>query len=233
MTDENLAGGAGRPAQTTHPVLKFLREVAIILVIALVLSTLVRSFVMRSFYIPSSSMETTLAIGDRILVNQLPVPEVERGDIVVFDDPGGWLDPSLVAAYEPNPVLEFLGFVPSNAGSQLIKRVIGVGGDTVSCCDDQGRILVNGQPIEETYLDPGVAPSTVPFEVTVPAGHYWVMGDNRGNSLDSRYNMESSGGPYIPEENIVGTVFLINWPLDHFRWTGTPEDVFGVVPDSA
>ncbi len=206
---------------------------AIILVVALLLSVVLRTFVMQSFYIPSPSMASTLEVDDRIMVNKLPFGEVQRGDVVVFDDPGGWLADSTLAEYEPNPVLEFLGLVPSDAGSQLIKRVIGTGGDTVECCDDQGRLLVNGEPLDETYLDPGVAPSLVEFRVTVPEGHYWVMGDNRANSGDSRYAVNSAGGPFVPAESVVGRVFLLNWPLDRFTWVSVPKDVYAAVPEPA
>lgn len=208
-----------------------IREVAIIIVIALVVSWTLKTFVVRSFHIPSASMEDTLQVGDRVMVNQLFFNEIRRGDIVVFDDPGGWLSSDVSDQYKPNPVLVFVGLQPADAGTQLIKRVIGVGGDTVECCDAEGRILVNGEPVDEaSYLPEGTAPSDIPFSVEVPAGHYWVMGDNRGNSLDSRYNMDSSGGPFIPEDGVVGEVFVINWPLDRLRWTGGTEDEFADVP---
>src|SRR5699024_4278252 len=106
-------------------------------------------------------------------------------------------------------------------------------GDTIECCDDEGRLLVNGEPVDESdYLHSDVAPSDVPFSVEVPEDHYWVMGDNRSNSLDSRYNMDSAGGPYIPEEGIVGEVFVINWPMDRLRWMGGAEPAFDTVPDT-
>jgi len=208
-----------------------LREFAIIIVIALLVSWTLKTFVVRSFHIPSASMEQTLQVGDRVMVNQLFFNDVERGDIVVFDDPGGWLAPGVAAQYEPNPVLVFIGLQPADAGTQLIKRVIGVGGDTVACCDDAGRMTVNGEPIDESaYLHPGVAPSEVPFSVEVPEDHYWVMGDNRSNSLDSRYNADSEGGPFVPAEAVVGEVFVINWPMDRLRWMGGGDDAFDSVP---
>ena len=165
------------------------------------------------------------------MVNQLPWNEPERGQIIVFDDPGGWLPPAAAGTYQPNPILEFLGLVPANAGQQLIKRVIGVGGDTVECCDEQGRIKVNGQPIDESYVKSGTDPSAIKFNVEVPEGSYWVMGDNRSNSLDSRYNTESPGGPFVPKDNVVGTVFVINWPLDRFSRVKAATDVFADVPN--
>ena len=211
--------------------LRGLREIAIIVVIALVVSFAIKTFVVRSFYIPSSSMENTLQIDDRIMVNQLPWNEPQRGQIIVFDDPGGWLPPDTSGRYKPNPVLEFLGLVPANAGQQLIKRVIGVGGDTVECCDEKGRLKVNGQPIDETYIKRGTDPSAIKFKVEVPEGSYWVMGDNRANSLDSRYNTESAGGPFVSKDNVVGTVFVINWPLDRFSRVKAATEVFADVPN--
>ena len=208
---------------------RVLREFFIIVVVALLISFGLKTWVVRSFYIPSPSMEHTLLVGDRILVNQLPWADVERGDIIVFDDPGGWLSPETVAKYEPNPIFEFLGLVPADAGTQLIKRVIGVGGDTVACCTENGLVTVNGEPVEERYLDAATAPSELPFSVTVPKNHYWVMGDNRSNSLDSRFNQESPGGAFVPEENVVGTVFAVNWPLQRIRWIDAPENVFANV----
>lgn len=207
-----------------------LREVAVIVIIALLISTAVKTWVVRSFVIPSASMEQTLQIKDRILVNQLPWTTVKRGDIIVFNDPGGWLQQAEVDQYKPNPFLEFIGLVPSDAGHQLVKRVIGVGGDTVQCCDAQGRLMVNGQPIDETYLARGTAPSEVEFKVTVPPDKYWVMGDNRGNSLDSRFNSDSAGGPFVPKSEVVGTVFAINWPVSRLSWVSNPTDVFAPVP---
>ncbi len=211
---------------------KVIREFAVVILVALLASYLLKAFVVRSFHIPSASMEPTLQIGDRVMVNQLFFNDLERGDVIVFDDPGGWLPPSLVAQYQPNPVLVFLGLQPADAGSQLIKRVVGVGGDTVECCDAQGRILVNGEPLDEDYLSPGTAPSEVEFAVTVPEDHFWVMGDNRGNSLDSRYNELSAGGAFIPAGDVVGEVFVLNWPFDRFTWMGGAEPTFEGVPEA-
>ncbi|MDN5807519.1 MAG: signal peptidase I [Brevibacterium sp.] len=218
------------PPSASKRFLRGLLETAVIILVAILISTALKTWVVRSFYIPSGSMMETLQIDDRVLVNQLAprFGPADRGDIIVFDDPDHWLTPEEVSEYQPNPVLEFLGLAPSDGGNQLIKRVIGVGGDTVECCDGQGRILVNGEPIDETYLDDGIAPSEMEFDVTVPEGHYWVMGDNRSNSADSRYHVDTQ--PYVSEDNVVGTVFLINWPFEHFNWMSTPEAVFADVP---
>ncbi len=223
------------PSQASPPFSrKFVRgllEAVAIIVVAVLISTALRAWVMRSFYIPSGSMEQTLQVDDRVLVNQLAprFDPADRGDIIVFDDPDDWLSAGQVSSYRPNPVLEFLGLAPSDAGQQLIKRVIGKGGDTVECCDDEGRLLVNGEPITETYLEPGMAPSQMEFSVTVPDGHYWVMGDNRSNSADSRFHQDSQ--PFVPAENVVGTVFLLNWPLSRFTWVSTPDEVYAQVPE--
>lgn len=212
-----------------------LRDIAIIIVMALLISFVIKTWLLRAFYIPSASMENTLDVNDRILVNQLagPVMSIERGDIVVFDDPGGWLDPAMTAGEDKGfNLLEFVGLVPADAGQQLIKRVIGLPGDNVACCDEAGRITINGEPIDETYLKKGVTPSDVPFDVTVPEGSYWVMGDNRGNSADSRYNEAAEGGPFVPEADVVGRAFFINWPFDRLDWISNPDSVYAAVPES-
>lgn len=228
MTRESEAS----PPPASKRFARGLLETVAIIVIALLISTALKTWVVRSFYIPSESMMTTLQVDDRVLVNQMAhrFGPADRGDIIVFDDPDHWLSAAETAEYTPNPVLEFIGLAPSDSGNQLIKRVIGVGGDTIKCCDAEGRLLVNGEPIDETYLDEGMAPSEVEFEVTVPEGHYWVMGDNRSNSADSRYHTDTD--PYVSEDDVVGTVFLINWPFKHFSWVSTPDEVFADVPDT-
>lgn len=210
--------------------LGWLREIALVIVAALILSFLIKLFLMRAFYIPSQSMMNTLDVNDRILVSELTPRffDLERGDIVVFNDPGGWLS----AADKPQhewwrTALMYVGLYPQNAGEQVVKRVIGMPGDRVKCCSPQGRIVVNGTPIKETYLPPGMAPSQRKFNVKVPAGHLWVMGDNRSNSADSRF----PGHGAIPEDDVVGKVFLINWPLDRIRIVHTPSAVFKGVPN--
>lgn len=210
----------------------FLRDLVIILVVAFLVSFLLKTFLVRSFYIPSVSMEQTLKVNDRILVNQL-VPDVvpvQRGDIVVFKDPGGWLHPSGA----PTPtgfekVLQAVGLAADTSNDYVVKRVIGLGGDRVVCCDAEGRVMVNGVPLDEPYI---VIPegesraSAIDFDVEVPEGSIWVMGDNRYQSKDSRYNQDQPGRGFVPEEEIVGRAFVLNWPLSRFTWLGRPDGTF-------
>jgi len=202
--------------------LRLLRDVLLIILAALLISFLIKTFLVRSFYIPSASMETTLMVNDRILVNEL-VPDlvsIQHGDVVVFADPGGWLTPRGVA--EPSPldaVLGFVGLAAPDSNEHLIKRVIGLPGDTVSCCNDFGQLLVNGVPLEEPYLNTSATKaSAIDFSVTVPEGYLWVMGDNRDNSRDSRYNQDGPSKGFVPIENVVGRAFVVSWPVD--RWAG-------------
>lgn len=149
--------------------------------------------------------------------------------MVVFKDPGGWLE-NQPATDAGGPVVRglkdafsFVGLLPSSNEQDLIKRVIGVGGDTVACCDDQGRITVNGTPIAEPYLAPGNLPSRIPFRVTVPKGRLWVMGDHRDLSADSRYHMSGPGQGTVPVGNVIGRAFLIAWPLDRLQGISRPS----------
>jgi signal peptidase I len=222
----------------------FLRDLLIIFVIALLASVLIKTFLVRSFYIPSGSMENTLQIDDRILVNQLEpnVMPLSRGDVVVFKDPGGWLPP--VAEPQKNPlaaaidwVLEGVGLAADDANDHLIKRVIGLPGDHVVCCNALGQMSVNGVPLDETAylkLPDGVsAVSQEPFDITVPPDSLWVMGDNRYNSADSRFNQDKPGNGFVPEGNVVGRAILVTWPADHWTWLDNYGDVFSGVPDAA
>ncbi len=217
----------------------FLRDLVIILLIAFLISFLLKTFLVRSFYIPSGSMMHTLEINDRVLVNQL-VPNVvplKRGDVVVFKDPGGWLTPS--GAKDPTPfeqVLQTVGLAADTSNQYLVKRVIGIGGDTVECCDANGRMTINGVPIKEPYVflsDGNTRASGMDFKVTVPEGSIWVMGDNRYGSRDSRYHQEDPGKGFVKESEVVGRAFVLNWPLNRFTWLGDYPDTFaGVVAET-
>lgn len=220
----------------------FLRDVVVIVLIALLVSFLVKTFVVRSFYIPSGSMKNTLQIDDRILVDELTprFTGYDRGDIVVFRDPGGWLP---VTYRQPRPpflegidwVLSLVGLTAPDSNDHLIKRVIGLPGDRVECCDSLGRITVNGTPIDESaylLLPTGVTKvSDLAFDVTVPEGTLWVLGDNRYQSKDSRYSQDQPGAGFVPLDNVVGRAFLITWPLGRFGIIDTHDEVFMGVPD--
>lgn len=208
-----------------------LREVVGTVLVALAIAILVKTFLVQPFFIPSESMESTLLVGDRVLVSKLePGPStLERGDVVVFVDPGGWLPESQEQTSPVVQALTFVGLLPANSGEHLIKRVIGLPGDTVECCDDEGRLLVNGQPVVEPYLFEGDVPSTIEFAVEVPEGRLWVQGDHRSVSEDSRYQLGSPGGGMVPRDNVVGRAVLVMWPFDRFGTLPTPEDVFDEV----
>jgi len=196
-------------------------------VLALSIMLVIKTYVVQAFYIPSSSMENTLDIGDKVLVNKLiyHFRSVERGDVIVFNGEGSWDPPSPAASSDPvvrlasrfgHAVVGLFGISPGV--HDYIKRVIGLPGDHVACCDAQGRVTVNSVPLnEKSYLYPGNVPSANKFHITVPAGDLWVMGDHRNVSYDSRGHIGDPGGGAIPESQVVGRAFLILWPPSRFR----------------
>ncbi|WP_371811142.1 signal peptidase I [Aeromicrobium sp. CFBP 8757] len=199
---------------TTKRRLPIWQETILLVVVAVVMAVVVKTFFVQAFYIPSGSMEPTMMIDDKILVQKVSywAGDVHRGDVVVFDDPGGWLPVSDSArpGNAAQEALERIGLFPS--GGHLIKRVIGVGGDHVVCCS-KGRLTVNDEPIDEPYLLDETATADTPFDVTIPAGRLWVMGDNRGNSEASPQHLGDPGGGFIRESAVVGKAWLRLWPL--------------------
>lgn len=206
----------------------FVRDIVVIFLTALLISFLIKTFLIRSFYIPSESMRETLHVNDRIIVNLLQPTyfPIQHGDVVVFRDPGGWLtqaptptQPPVVAAVDS--FLGFVGLSAPDSEDHLIKRVIGMPGDVVVCCNALGQLTVNGIPLNEPYtvLPAGVPKATqTDFSVTVPAGYLWVMGDNRYNSADSAFHHANSPGrEFVPLANVVGRAVLISWPIE--RWS--------------
>ncbi|MFI6299507.1 signal peptidase I [Nonomuraea sp. NPDC050790] len=208
----------------------FWKELPVLVVVALVLALIIKTFVIQAFYIPSESMENTLLKNDRVLVNKLVyhTRDIERGDVVVFSGVDSW-DGEFVMEEPSNPIAAFFRWVGTAFGvvpgeKDYIKRVIGVGGDKVKCCDAKGRITVNGVAIdEEGYLYPGNVPSREPFEITVPEGRLWVMGDHRVVSLDSRAHQGDPGGGSIPESQVIGRAFVIVWPFSRAATLPIPE----------
>jgi signal peptidase I len=211
------------------------QETILLLVLALLLAIIIKSLFVQAFYIPSPSMEPQFVKNDRILVQKVSYwgsASPSRGDIVVFKDPGGWLDASESStAHSPvTKVMEKIGLYPT--GGHLVKRVIGVGGDRVVCCDTKGRVTVNGHALnEKSYLPKGMAPSQVKFDVTVPKDHLWLMGDNRGFSFDSRGHMGGAGGGYVDDDLVVGKVFALIWPWKRAEIIHRPATFEGI-PDS-
>lgn len=219
-----------------HGFAAWLKEIITIIAIALLLSFLIKSFLFRAFFIPSESMEETLQVHDRIFVNLLvPGPfELERGDVVVFQDTKNWLPPQDVAADGPanwlHESLVFVGLQPDESQQHLVKRIIGMPGDRVRCCDAQGQLTINGEPIEEPYIYPGASPSDIPFDVTVPEGKIWVMGDHRNASADSRAHRQGEGQGFIDIEDVEGKAGVIAWPLNRIGILGSYPEVFDGVP---
>ncbi len=196
----------------------FWKELPILVVIAVVLALIIKSFLVQAFYIPSGSMQNTLAIGDRVLINKVVyhLRPIHRGDIIVFDGTDSWNfdTPKPPSNFFSKAVDELEGIVGiSNDPAIYIKRVIGLPGDHVACCNAEGQVTVNGVPLSESsYLYPGNVPSSQKFSITVPAGRLWVMGDHRAISYDSRGHMAFPGGGTIPVTGVLGRAFVIIWP---------------------
>ena len=205
-----------------------LRELPILVILALLVSLLIKSFLVQFFYIPSGSMENTLQVKDRVAVNRVPFigNDVSRGDVIVFRDPAGWL-PEASSASEnriTNAIREGLvivGIIPNPAKQYLVKRVIGVAGDKVVAKDQV--LTINGKPTNEPYIFAGNTPSDTDFNITVPEGKVWVMGDHRGASGDSRVHQDDVNNGMVPVEKITGRVIAIIWPLSQIGFISSQD----------
>ena len=213
-----------------------LRELPIIIVSALIVSVIVKTFLVHFFFIPSGSMESTLQVGDRIAVNKAAsfFSEIKRGEVVVFRDPAGWLgtpaesaDPKIIQ--KAKTALVAVGVLPDPAKQYLIKRTIGVGGDVVKCCDAKGFLTVNGVSVTEPYIFKGDKPSSSKFEVKVPKGFIWVMGDHRGASADSRFHTDDIHKGLVPLTSVVGRATFVVWPFNHVKFLSAGSDLSKVV----
>jgi signal peptidase I len=198
----------------------FFQEFPFLIVVALVVSLLIKTFLIQFFFIPSGSMENTLQIDDRVAVNRLPFisNNIKRGDVVVFRDPDNWLPaadmetaPFVIA--KAKAALVAVGVLPNPAKQYLVKRVVGVEGDRVICCTTTGQITVNGQEMIEPYIFAGNVPSDMNFDVTVPKGKLWVMGDHRGASADSRFHQDDINKGFVPLNRVTGRVLAVIWPF--------------------
>lgn len=202
-----------------------LREFPILVVVALALSIVIKTFLVQFFFIPSGSMENTLQINDRVAVNKLPVigKSINRGDVVVFRDPDNWLpepysaDQNRVIAMVKDALVA-VGVLPNPAKQYLVKRVIGVAGDKVECCSKGKKLMINGIEIDEPYIFAGNVASESNFNVTVPAGKLWVMGDHRGASSDSRFHQDDINNGMVPTAKITGKVIGIIWPFKNLSF---------------
>ena len=202
-----------------------LKELPILVVVALVVSLFIKTFVVQFFYIPSGSMENTLQIKDRVAVNKVPFisKNISRGDVVVFRDPDDWL-PEIID-YDTNKfvskaksALVAVGVLPNPAKQYLVKRVVGVEGDHIVCCSKAGNLTINDVEVTEPYIYAGNKPSEMKFDVTVPKGKLWVMGDHRGASADSRYHQEDINKGFVPISRVTGRVVAVIWPFKNITY---------------
>ena len=220
----------------------FVKELTAVVIGAVIVASLLRAFVGQMFLIPSISMEDTLQVDDRVVVAKLTA--VKRGAVIVFKDPGGWLTGANPRERGPiGKAFQFIGVLPDTATEHLIKRVIGVAGDRVVCCDAAGRLSVNGQRLDETsYLTRSLdgrrtQPSAIKFEVVVPRDHVFVMGDNRDHSRDSRCHLNDvqAGGTtgqnaFVSQDLVVGRAIAVVWPLDRQHRLAIPDTFVSVHP---
>ena len=197
-----------------------LREFPVLVIVALAVSLVIKTFLVQFFFIPSGSMENTLQINDRVAVNKIPFigKSINRGDVVVFRDPDNWLPEPYVGDQnkylaKAKEAFVAVGVLPNPTKQYLVKRVIGIAGDKVECCSKNKKLMINGKEINEPYIFAGNSASDTNFNVTVPAGKIWVMGDHRAASADSRFHQEDINHGMVPTSKVTGKVVGIIWPI--------------------
>ncbi len=230
--DTDVPRGTGRSAGdgAARRTGRFVREMVIIVAIALIASALLRAFVVQAFFVPSGSMLPAIQLQDRILVSR--IGDVERGEVVVFEDPGGWI-PAAEQAAPPGPIrkaFEFVGILPASGHEHLVKRVIGLPGDHVVCCDQAGKLTINGTAVDESgFIAPAKGRAdNVSFDVTVPKGHMFVLGDNRYVSGDSSRHLTGQDA-FVPMSLVTGRAFAVIWPFSHRHFLRIPS-AYDAVP---
>jgi signal peptidase I len=220
----STADSGRRKAPSSRHAMPVWQETLLLVGTAVVLALIIKTFFVQAFYIPSGSMRYTLKVNDRILVEKMSYwwGDVHRGDIVVFDDPANWLGEE-DGETPSNPItkaLSVVGLYPT--GGHLVKRVIGVGGDTVAC--HGGDVSVNDVKLNESsYVTLPPQSCDGSWSYVVPDGDLWVMGDNRQHSADSRAHVGDPGGGFIPVDDVVGKVFVVVWPVDRFGLVPRPH----------
>jgi signal peptidase I len=233
--DAEPAGRAGLGGRTRrslhHPAVRGIRELVVVVVVALIATALLRGFVVQAFFVPSGSMIPTIHINDRIVVSR--ISHLARGEVVVFQDPGGWLSLD-EQPKKPGPVrrlFEWVGVLPNSGHGYLVKRVVGLPGDHVVCCARSGNLVINGKQVDESYIHSSQHRSDSPFNVVVPAHRIFVLGDNRFVSGDSSRHLDPAhpNAAFVPESLVTGRAVAIVWPWKDRRVLGIPKS-FAAIP---
>jgi signal peptidase I len=211
-------------------------DYVVTILVALIIAVLVKTFLIQPFFIPSASMNPTLVQNDKILVSKLSpgVFDLHRGDVVVFEDTQGWMANEPGADESPRyrllTVLSWVGLAPDPSQDHLVKRVIGLPGDQVQC-EEGGSLAVNGETLDEPYINPETPACQTSFDVTVPEDKVWVMGDNRFDSADSAYHYSQGEEAFVDQDDVTGRAVAIFWPASRWSGLGDGRDAFAAVPD--